>query len=147
MDIGDLIYYIVLLVFILAGALGKRKKKPQRTTPSDPPPATGGEWKIKNILEEFFEQKKPETKPIPIPAEYQQASPQPKPEKEKRPPLQPIISPPSEEGKHAFPKMKSRAFHHIEDEQPSTLSEILKEEHFDARKAVIYSAIINRPEF
>lgn len=172
-DIGTLIYIIITIIAVVAGALG-RKKKPQQTTPSDNEPAgestgSGGFFgKLGEQFEGFIEeakeatqfntQKEPEPEPVQVESEkaYESILDQYNfthdDNNSDYADFEGVFDPDSDENKPLIEAEATRSTESptieiidIDKQENPDYFEIVQD--FDLGTAVVYSTIINRKEY
>lgn len=154
-DIENILYIIVIIVWVVVGLIKKNKKKEGRPAPSGPPQEGTQPPDISEMLEEILGKKPPkppEKKPVIVPRkEVKHRVP------EDLKTLESITGTDSTERsikKSALyserkpvvsRKIKPESEIQQEQEAVPDIKKIMEESTFDLRKAVIYSEILNPP--
>lgn len=154
-DIENILYIIVIIIWVVVGLVKKNKKKEGRPAPSGPPVDETQPPDISEMLEELLGKKRSELpKKKPVTAQRKQ----PRREKVKEPQTLETITgtdfgqrsiKKSELYRERKPvvtrKIKPEDEISQEQESPADIKKIMDESAFDLRKAVIYSEILNPP--
>lgn len=155
-DIENILYIIVIIVWIVVGLIRKNKKKEGRPTTAMPPLGETQSPDISEMLEEILGKKStvsPEQQPVP--AEQKKIIPAIEKEPETLESIsgtdytrrsikktEKILHPRKRKPVVAIPK---KAGEEIPEESDTFIRTIMEESQFDLRKAVIYSEILNPP--
>lgn len=153
MDLGDIIYLAFVIISVVLGLFGKKKKKgaPAEKT-------SGNDFSLEDFLRNAYGQQETEQQPA-YARNLQEPEQEPIPEKEQRPVRDFSSATKSESTRKStyqeikrknaqaakLKKKHSKSSPIYSDE----ISEAQQEDAFvfDAKKAVIYSEIMNRPEY